>query len=222
LDNLSQIAVGFANGTVRLLKGEMATGRSPKQRTIFESEEPITALGFLDDPKQTLLYIVTTNRIMTYVTSGRAHGNPPRLLDALGCALGCVAFRDDGEMIVGRDDAVYLYGGESRVYAYEGTSSTIRLIVGPKSAISLFKEYIVVISPPTIESKGIRSVIPNILSARPDAVEQSRVSILDIENKFIVHSGLVNGGIKDVFSSWGNLYLITTNGEVLPPRHINS
>jgi vacuolar protein sorting-associated protein 11 len=120
LDNLSQIAIGFANGTVLLLKGEMATGRSPKQRTIFESEEPITALGFTEDAKQTLLYIVTTNRIMTSITSGKGHGSPPRLLDALGCALGCVSFRDEGEMIVGRDDAVYLYGADSRVYAYEG------------------------------------------------------------------------------------------------------
>ena len=72
-----------------------------------------------------------------------------------------------------------------------------------------------VISPPTIETKGIRSILPNILSARPDAVEQSRISILDIENKFIVHSGSVTGGVKEVFSSWGNLYLITTEGEVL-------
>lgn len=100
----------------------MSTGRSPKQRTIFESEEPITALGFSEDHKKglILLYIVTTNRVMTYITSGKGQGSPPRLLDAMGCALGCVSFRDDGEMIVGRDDAVYLYGGESRVYAYEG------------------------------------------------------------------------------------------------------
>ena len=122
MENLSQVAVGFANGTVLLLRGEIAAGRSPKQRTIFESEEPITALGFTEDGGKTMLFIVTTNRIMTYLTSGRGQGNPARLLDALGCALGCVAFRDDGEMVVGRDDAVYLYGGESKgaVYAYEG------------------------------------------------------------------------------------------------------
>jgi vacuolar protein sorting-associated protein 11 len=80
--------------------------------------------------------------------------------------------------------------------------------------ISLFNDYIVVISPPTIETKGIRSVLPNILSGRPDAVEQSKISILDVENKFIVHSGSVIGGVKEVFSSWGSLYLITTDGEV--------
>lgn len=100
----------------------MATGRHPKQRTVFQSEEPITALGFQDDGKQTLLYIVTTNRILTYVTTGKGHGAPARLLDSLGSALGCVAFKEDGEMIVGRDDAVYVYNGESKstVYAFEG------------------------------------------------------------------------------------------------------
>jgi hypothetical protein len=101
----------------------MASSRSPKQRTVFESDEPVTALGFTEDAKRTLLYIVTTNRIMTYVTAGKGQGSPPRLLDALGCALGCVAFREDSEMVVGRDDAVYLYGGESKgaVYAFEGS-----------------------------------------------------------------------------------------------------
>ena len=123
LENLSQIAIGFANGSVLLLKGEMGNARTPKQRTIFESKEPITSLGFTEDAKQTLLYIVTTNRILTHFTTGKGHSSPPRLLDALGYALGCVAFRDDGEMIAGRDDAIYLYGGESRgaVYAYEGS-----------------------------------------------------------------------------------------------------
>jgi hypothetical protein len=101
----------------------MANSRSPKQRVVFESEEPVTALGFAEDAKRTVLHIVTTNRIMTYVTAGKSQGSPPRLLDALGCALGCVAFRENSEMVVGRDDAVYLYGGESKgaVYAFEGT-----------------------------------------------------------------------------------------------------
>jgi vacuolar protein sorting-associated protein 11 len=105
----------------------MASGRHPKQRAIFQSEEPVTALGFLDDVKQTLLYIVTTNRIMTYVTSGKGHGAPARLLDSLGSALGCVVFKENGEMIVGRDDAIYVYNGEAKstVYAYEGNSPTV-------------------------------------------------------------------------------------------------
>jgi vacuolar protein sorting-associated protein 11 len=114
---------------VLLLKGDMLNSRHPKQRVVFESEEPVTALGFNEDARQTLLYIVTTNRIMTYSTSGKGQGSPARLLDALGCALGCVAYRDDGEMIVGRDDAIYLYGGESKgaVYALEGSVPIFRV-----------------------------------------------------------------------------------------------
>jgi len=108
----------------------MLGGRSPKQRTIFESEEPITALGFTESSKQISLYIVTTNRILTYLTTGRGHA-PPRLLDALGCALGCVAFREDGEMIAARDDAIYVYGGESKggVYAFDGGCSGLLLLM---------------------------------------------------------------------------------------------
>jgi hypothetical protein len=93
---------------------------------------------------------------------------------------------------------------------------------GKKSTVSLFKDYIVVISPPTTESKGIRSILPNILTRGPDAVEQSKISILDIQNKFIVHSGSVNGGVREVFSSWGNLYLITTGGEVSATLNVSN
>lgn len=123
LDNLTQIAIGFANGSVLLLKGDLANSRTPKQRIIYESDDPITALGFSEDSRQTILYIVSTSRVMTCTTSGKAQGNPARLLDALGSALGCTAFRNKGEMVVGRDDAIYIYGGESKstVYAFEGS-----------------------------------------------------------------------------------------------------
>lgn len=57
-------------------------------------------------------------------------------------------------------------------------------------------------------------MLPNILLRSPDAVEHSKISILDIENKFIIHSGSVPGGVKDVFASWGHLYFIGTNGVV--------
>lgn len=69
-----------------------------------------------------MLYIVTTNRIVTVVTVGKGSGGPARLLDSVGAAVGCVAFGEEGEMIVGRDDAVYVYQGESKstVYAFEG------------------------------------------------------------------------------------------------------
>jgi len=190
-----------------LIRGELATARNPKQRVIYESGEPITALGFTETAKQTLLFIVSTNKVMTYLTVGKGQKvHSPQLLDALGCAWGCVTFRQDGEMVAVRDDGIYMYGAESRgaVFALEGK----------KSSVALFKEYIVVTSPPTIETKGIRSAIANVLSRTPDATEQSKITILDIENKFIVHSGSVTGAIKEIFSSWGNLYVITTDGEV--------
>jgi hypothetical protein len=56
------------------------------------------------------------------VTVGKGAGGPARLLDSAGAAVGCVAFGEAGEMIVGRDDAVYVYQGENQntVYAFEG------------------------------------------------------------------------------------------------------
>ena len=42
LENMSQIAVGLANGNVVLIRGDIQRERSTKQRIVYEGEEPVT------------------------------------------------------------------------------------------------------------------------------------------------------------------------------------
>jgi len=85
------------------------------------------------------------------------------------------------------------------------------MVTGKKALISLFKEYIVIVSPPTTEPKsGLRNLPPNILSSRPDATEQSMVTLLDLENKFIVHTGQIPGAVRETFVTSNHLYLLTS------------
>ena len=74
LDDLSQLAVGFANGAVTVVRGDLIHDRGAKQRTVFESEEPVTGVEFRDVSKLTTLYVSTTARLLKLVEIGRAHG----------------------------------------------------------------------------------------------------------------------------------------------------
>jgi hypothetical protein len=42
LENLSQLAIGFADGRVVVVRGQLIKDRNPKQRTVWSSDEAIT------------------------------------------------------------------------------------------------------------------------------------------------------------------------------------
>jgi hypothetical protein len=69
LENLSQAAIGLANGVVILIRGDLSKDKTVKQKVIYEGEEPITGLGFREQTKSTILFIVTTSNIMSYNTT---------------------------------------------------------------------------------------------------------------------------------------------------------
>lgn len=69
LENMSQAAIGLANGLVILIRGNLAKDKTAKQKVIYEGEEPITGLGFREQTKSTILFIVTTGSIMSYNTT---------------------------------------------------------------------------------------------------------------------------------------------------------
>lgn len=128
---VAHLAIGLGDGTVilyRHLDQSLASSTSltslPKARTVHESPtEPITGLGFREPIGDTLgyLYVVTTNRVLSYLTSGSASAT---MVDEIGTGLGCTTMDSKAkDIIVARDEAIYLYGidGRGPCYAYEGT-----------------------------------------------------------------------------------------------------
>ena len=68
------------------------------------------------------LYVVTTNRVLSYLSSGRGDGSAT-MVDEIGTGLGCTTMDSKAKnIIVVRDEAIYLCGIEGRgpCYAYEG------------------------------------------------------------------------------------------------------
>lgn len=143
---------------------------------IHESSEvePITGLGFReassinrsasgskapdsDKPGSSSLslFIVTTNRVLSAVVSGR--GSEARTIDDKGCGLGCATMDWERQaMIVARDEGIFLYGPEDRgeCYAYEGVQKTVL------SALVDFRSQIIYIGLRTQPSHHFTTLLP--------------------------------------------------------------
>lgn len=115
---------------------------------VYSSPEPVTGLGFRlprttassrNDTRSTSLFIVTTGKVLTYVTVGKGAGTAPLLIDDLGTGVGCSEITPDGTLIVATDAALYLYGPEGReaCLAYDG----------PKARVDGWGHYLVISGP---------------------------------------------------------------------------
>ncbi|KAI9312216.1 hypothetical protein BX666DRAFT_1866701 [Dichotomocladium elegans] len=211
LDNLSQLAIGLASGVVIHIRGDLSKDRTIKQKVIYEGEEPITGLGFREQTKSTILFIVTTNSIMSYNTTANKPTVVSTTLDEQGCGLGCAIMSDSQEMVVGRDEAIYFYDstGRGQCFAYDS----------PKSSMTWFKSnYLVIVSPPVTTTSNILSSGRSTLgfsSGRGSPMnELTKVTIFDTANKFIAFVGTFVGDIRGVFCEWNSVWIVGTDGKV--------
>ncbi|KAJ5993521.1 hypothetical protein N7451_009245 [Penicillium sp. IBT 35674x] len=207
VDDLSQVAVGFANGSVTIIRGDLIHDRGARQRIVFESEEPITGLE-MQDNQVTALYISTTSRILTLVIAGRGQGQPARVLEDTGCGLGCMTLnRETGDILIARDDAVYTYGSRGRgpSYAFEGQKTSIRS----------FHDYVALVCPPKAGTSK-----PGRYSVNPadEIFGTTTFTLLDTDLKFIAHNETLVSPMKQIFMEWGDLYLLTTDGKLFRYR----
>ncbi|KAG8882014.1 hypothetical protein FRB97_008788 [Tulasnella sp. 331] len=227
-ESLSHLAIGFGDGSVMvyrnldqsLFSGSTSLTALPKPKTIHESPaEPITGLGFRE-PSVPLkagdllhLFIVTTNRVLCYIAGGKGSGGPPLVVDEVGCGLGCAVMDPVArEMIVARDEAIYLCGPEGRgaCYAYEG----------PKSRLLTLGTYVIIVSPPFFPAPSNASAtVRNFVARAPDptTVSQqdiSKVTIFDLENKFVAFSGPFREGVRDIMYRGDEIYVLTNDGSL--------
>ncbi|KAB8202658.1 hypothetical protein BDV34DRAFT_215316 [Aspergillus parasiticus] len=204
--DLSQVAVGFANGSVAIIRGDLIHDRGARQRIVFESEEPITGLE-IHSGSTTILYISTTNRILALVIAGRGQGQPARVLEDTGCALGCMALdKDNGDVLVAREDAIYTYGPHGRGPSYAFDS--------PKNSINIFKDYVALVCPPKVATSNSGTLRNFDVSQPNDIFSTTTFTLLDTDLKFIAHSEALVSPVKQVFIEWGDLFILTTDGKI--------
>lgn len=204
---MSQLAVGFANGAVTVIRGDLINDRGAKQRTVFESDEPITGVEFREG-LSTMLYLATTGRLLTLTITGKGQGQPAKILDDSGCGVGCMTVdKTTGDIIVVRDDAIYSYGvnGRGPSFAYEG----------PKQLVRTFRDYIALVAPPKQSTPTKMSALRRLVGSRPDGMfNASTFSILDTDLKYVAHMETLMSPVRALFIEWGDLFLFTTDGKV--------
>jgi hypothetical protein len=206
LEDLSQLAVGFANGSVAIIRGDLINDRGARQRIVFESEEPITGLE-TQRAHTTILYIATTNRILTLTIAGRGQGQPARVLEDAGCALGCMALdKETGDVLIAREDAIHTYGPRGRGPSYAFDS--------PKTSLNLFRGYVALVCPPKTSPSKSDSLRRFGVSQVDDIFNTSTFTLLDTDLKLMAHSEALVSPAKSVFTIWGDLFLMTLDGKV--------
>ena len=199
--------MGFANGSVTVIRGDLIHDRGAKQRTVFESEEPITGVEFREGPITTL-YLATTGRILTLTISGKGQGQPARALEDSGCGVGCMTTdKGTGDIVVVRDDAIYYYGANGRgtCYAYEG----------PKKLVSTFGKYVALLSSPQISPPNKSNALRRFGGSQADDLfNTSTFALLDTDLKYIAYSESLVAQVKSLFIEWGDVFLLTLDGKV--------
>ncbi|KAK7064568.1 E3 ubiquitin-protein ligase PEP5 [Favolaschia claudopus] len=209
---LSHLAVGFADGTVMLYRhvDQSINNNTPllKPRTVHESPtEPITGLGFSESKS---LFVVTTNRVLSYQVSGAGTGKAT-VVDDVGCALGCASMDwKNNDVVVAREEAIYICGIESRgaCYAYEGTKSFIRSHLN----------YVVIVSPPVMPTASAASrTIRNFAARNQTSSDVTKVTIFDLENKIVCYTGTFTQGVSDIISipEWGGVFILGNDGTLI-------
>jgi hypothetical protein len=175
------------------------------------------------------LYVVTTNRVLSYLASGRGDGASATMVDEIGTGLGCTTMDSQAkDIIVARDEAIYRCGIEGRgpCYAYEGTilsypnmflhSSEI-FSKGHKSFVRTHLNYLVIVSPPFFPTASSTSVtVRNLVAHSPNATESdvTKVTVFDPENRLVAFSGTFKQGVREIISQWGQIFVLTTDGKV--------
>ncbi|CAK9441404.1 uncharacterized protein LODBEIA_P52720 [Lodderomyces beijingensis] len=186
--DLTCLVVGYTNGKIILIRGDLLRDRGAKQRVVYESaNDPVTGIQFNDNDQ--LLYVTTTSRILTVTTTGRNQGKPLKILSSkTGADLGCTEVSEKQELIVAQPDSIVYYSPEKKL-------KTVNFPI-PKSKLIRIGQFLIMVS-------------------QEDDLErlQTRIIIMDSRNNHISFNLLIpNSIVKAIFKRADDLYILSNDG----------
>lgn len=202
--DLTCLGIGYTNGKVIIVRGDMLRDRGTKQRLIYESHDPITGLHF--NTSEDLLYVTTTSKVLTIQTNGRNQGKPTKILsNNLGVDLYCSDIDLASQnLIVGNGESLLFYNhttklntlpfkcAKSKVYKVQTTNNEN-------------KNYLCLISSYDEDIDGVNQ------NKKKKLI--TRVIILDLHNTHISFNLMIpNNFISHIFEMQKNLYLLSNEG----------
>ncbi|KAL1122315.1 hypothetical protein AAG570_003720 [Ranatra chinensis] len=203
-DNLSLMAVGFVDGSIIIYRGDISRERSSKQKHLKDDLPSITGLAFQTSGKVIMLYVATVSSVEVYDVTHKDKEKKIHL-DGKGCALRCSILAEslpNNDFMVARRDAVYCYTNFVLGPCYA--------ISGEKIQLEWFRSYLVIVAKDMEPAPRISTRVNFFSDLNRDS---HIITILDIQNKFIVFTALVKD-VSAVLIEWGAIYVLSTDNSL--------
>ncbi|CDR44093.1 CYFA0S13e03268g1_1 [Cyberlindnera fabianii] len=190
------IGVGFANGVVVLIRGDLMRDRGSSQTIAYKSPDPVTGLELEEDNNNDpILYVTTTSKVLFVpTTQGYMPGNETVLESGKGADLGTTGI-DGDKLFVGRTEGVVYHTSSAATY-----SMALEM---PKKKVFKFGKYLLIVSSNTIESSSL------ILNGY---AEPTKIVMADTEHKLISMSHTIASTVQDALMLWGDIYVLSSDG----------
>lgn len=202
-ENLSQMALGFEDGSVCVIKGDITSQRQSKSRVIHQDRYAITGLAYKQLGTSMVLFVTTSQTVCSYDV---AQKDRKEQLDEHGAELNCSAISDgagENHFMIAKNEALYFYQQDGRgpCLAFEGE----------KRMATWFRGYLIVVSVEGQRKMPVKKT--GLSSVGPSAVNMNIVTIYDIDNKFIAYTAPFPE-VQAVVSEWGSLHVVTKDGKL--------
>nr|CAD7588133.1 unnamed protein product [Timema genevievae] len=200
-DNLNLMAVGFHDGSIVLFRGDVCRERTNKQKVLKDGGVPVTGLAFRTTAKFLYLYVSTTSSVVLFNITVKDKEIKVHL-DGLGCTKRCSVLAEtvqDANFMIGRDDAVYCYTPDGRGPCYA--------VEGQKILLQWFRSYLVIVAKEDKNMSRSSSTITTSTTSEPAERDKHMVTVLDIQNKFLVFSAPIKE-VRAVLVEWGTIYIL--------------
>nr|XP_018902631.1 PREDICTED: vacuolar protein sorting-associated protein 11 homolog isoform X1 [Bemisia tabaci] len=212
-DTHNLIAIGFADGSINLYRGDITRSKSSKVKTLKKTNRFITSLAFRTTEKNANLFVTTVDSVFLYSISQNdellvnlddGSSSVQGKLKPIGCKPKCSTATEsirDCHFMIANEDAIYCYTSDVRGPCYA--------MDGEKILLSWFRTYLIIVSKNS-----------NMNTSSNDSVT---VTILDVHHKLIVCSQNVPS-VTAVLIEWGLIFIFTSDLSLhlLAEKHIQA
>lgn len=205
--DLTCLVIGFINGRIVLVRGDLSRDRGSRQRVIYDdpNREPITALQL--NTQSSACFASTTSRIMVFSTTGRNNGKPDLTLNKnTGVDLNCSCISTDGqEFICCSKDSL-------EFYKVTGEKHSLVIDIPMKKRIyQIDNDHVLIVS-------GVNSSNSTALNVSNAAASNNRILILDTRNKLVAMNLLISNSVIDIFNGVfdgkSSIFLLASDGVI--------
>ena len=94
----------------------------------------------------------------------------------------------------------------------------VSYFVGHKSSVHTHLNYLVIVSPPfTASANSASATVRNYVARTPamSSTDISKVTVFDLENKFVAHSSTFEEGVRAIVSGWDHIFVLSNDGQVI-------